>query len=823
MQKRFFALGCVILLPLIFTTGAFAMKELKLIPKPREYKFSVGEAHLTGNWKIYLPSDTTDDTYAAKCLSDEAKNCFGWELKIATNEPEKNLIVIETCPPQGDEPELFLEQGYLLTIEPEKITIAAPSAVGKYYGVQTLRQIFRNAGDSAIPCLTIRDWPALKWRGISDDISRGQVSLSSDFKTIIRELAFFKKNLYQPYIEDMFIFEADPNIGSTRGAITKKEMAEIVAEAEKNHVTLAPVFECLGHQDRLLSLPENRKYAEIQELDKDPWSFSPVSDDAFQFVTTLIDEIVESVPSPFFHIGGDESFDVGKGTSKKLAKKIGVGRVHAEYFTRLNTYLNERHDRQMMVYADMIENHPEAMAYIPKNCIMVDWHYGIDKPDYPTIAKLKKAGFKNIIASPGIWGWANYFPNYSLGFASIAKFAAVAKKENLMGCVTSSWGDDSAENLRENNMLGYAYSAAAEWETGTPDPERFLRRFAALYMGSDSEILSGALKNLGWLDYTKETYIARIFHRTPRIKPYNKDWLGRMRQLREKMQAARDAINAQRTSVRFNNDWLDTLDHVARRNIYLAERELTMNSIANLLKDDKSGDLSLKEQDEILTSLEKRRNELAQLAGEFQLLWLKRNKYPMLDHSMQRLGKQLAVLQNYIALTKVGELIAQKPPEAVWFWYPDPKPEEEATTGTRYFMRVVDLDEEPVEAILRCWADDKAVIYINGERVFEVTYYDNVRMAHTHPRSHKGKDLFKKGKNYIAIEGENDIGAAGIMFEANITFRDNSTLTITGDDMWRVSRKIAPRWKTREMKGPNVRKVKLIGKGLIKPWDFIDW
>ena len=354
MQKRFFALGCVILLPLIFTTGAFAMKELKLIPKPREYKFSVGEAHLTGDWKIYLPSDTTDDTYAAKCLSDEARNCFGWELKIATNEPEKNLIVIETCPPQGDEPELFLEQGYLLIIEPEKITIAAPSAVGKYYGVQTLRQIFRNASDSAIPCLTIRDWPALKWRGISDDISRGQVSLSSDFKTIIRELAFFKKNLYQPYIEDMFTFEAGPNIGKTRGAITKKEMAEIVAEAEKNHVTLAPVFESLGHQDRLLSLPENRKYAEIQELDKEPWSFSPVNEDAFQFVTTLIDEIVESVPSPFFHIGGDESFDVGKGTSKKLAKKIGVGRVHAEYFSRLNTYLNERHDRQMMVYADMI-------------------------------------------------------------------------------------------------------------------------------------------------------------------------------------------------------------------------------------------------------------------------------------------------------------------------------------------------------------------------------------------------------------------------------------------------------------------------------------
>ena len=109
--------------------------------------------------------------------------------------------------------------------------------------------------------MRIKDWPSLKWRGISDDISRGQVSMAEDFKNIIRELAFYKKNLYQPYIEDMFAFDSSPQVGRARGAITKSEMAEMVAEAKKYHVTLVPVFECLGHQDRLLSLPENRQYA----------------------------------------------------------------------------------------------------------------------------------------------------------------------------------------------------------------------------------------------------------------------------------------------------------------------------------------------------------------------------------------------------------------------------------------------------------------------------------------------------------------------------------------------------------------------------------
>ena len=73
--------------------------------------------------------------------------------------------------------------------------------------------------------------------------------------------------------EKVFRFDTDPEIGKERGAVTKKEMAQMVQEARKNHIVLTPVFECLGHQDRLLSLPENRKYAEVQDQNETPWSF----------------------------------------------------------------------------------------------------------------------------------------------------------------------------------------------------------------------------------------------------------------------------------------------------------------------------------------------------------------------------------------------------------------------------------------------------------------------------------------------------------------------------------------------------------------------
>src|SRR5213078_3847253 len=105
-----------------------------------------------------------------------------------------------------------------------------PGAAARLYGVQTLRQLIRGATSATLPCLDIVDWPDFSWRGISDDISRGQVSTLDDFKDTIHRLSYYKKNLYQPYIEDMFRFAADPHIGADRGAITKSEMAELAAE-----------------------------------------------------------------------------------------------------------------------------------------------------------------------------------------------------------------------------------------------------------------------------------------------------------------------------------------------------------------------------------------------------------------------------------------------------------------------------------------------------------------------------------------------------------------------------------------------------------------
>ena len=67
------------------------------------------------------------------------------------------------------------DEGYLLRISKNKIEIKAHTPKGNYYAAMSLIQMLEKA-NGKLPCVEIIDWPDMKMRGISDDISRGQVS-----------------------------------------------------------------------------------------------------------------------------------------------------------------------------------------------------------------------------------------------------------------------------------------------------------------------------------------------------------------------------------------------------------------------------------------------------------------------------------------------------------------------------------------------------------------------------------------------------------------------------------------------------------------------
>ena len=65
-------------------------------------------------------------------------------------------------------------------------------------------------GTWTTPCVRIEDRPALQWRVLSDDVSRGPLPTMRYFEERIRTIAAFKMNGYSPYMEHVFVSPTDP-------------------------------------------------------------------------------------------------------------------------------------------------------------------------------------------------------------------------------------------------------------------------------------------------------------------------------------------------------------------------------------------------------------------------------------------------------------------------------------------------------------------------------------------------------------------------------------------------------------------------------------
>jgi hypothetical protein len=68
------------------------------------------------------------------------------------------------------------DEGYVIVPDGKGglAVIAETSAQGIFYGAQTVKQLMRGTGkDAVLLAPTLRDWPAMAHRGLSDDWSRG--------------------------------------------------------------------------------------------------------------------------------------------------------------------------------------------------------------------------------------------------------------------------------------------------------------------------------------------------------------------------------------------------------------------------------------------------------------------------------------------------------------------------------------------------------------------------------------------------------------------------------------------------------------------------
>ncbi|HEY0797534.1 MAG TPA: glycoside hydrolase family 20 zincin-like fold domain-containing protein, partial [Candidatus Baltobacteraceae bacterium] len=372
-------------------------------------------------------------------------------------------------------------QGYeLSTSDGATVRIIAGDPDGAFYAFTTLAQLAHKTDKGyVLPCMRIADAPALRWRILSDDISRGPLPTMRYFKERIRTIAAFKMNGYSPYMEHVFIDPRHP-LPAPLDGITPGDLRALDAYARRFHVAFIPEQQTFAHMHNTLRWEQ---YAALAELPHG-YLLSPANPQSALYVQDLIADELEAVPHPpFFHIGSDEPFDLGRGQSKELVAQTSEDAVYTRHVVDTANFVIEKSTARPMIWDDALARHPDLFTQLPKSLVFVNWHYGAEKTFVPYIQRIAKGGFDQMVA-PGGDNWNEIYPDIATALPNINTFVTEGKAAHVLGLFATVWHDDG-ETLFEETWYPLLYAAASAWQGAPVDQARFSADFPFAFFGVD--------------------------------------------------------------------------------------------------------------------------------------------------------------------------------------------------------------------------------------------------------------------------------------------------------------------------------------------------
>jgi hexosaminidase len=789
-----------------------------IIPTPQHIVMSSEPFKPTTRTRIVLGERTTmDDKFAADQintrLGELQKEPLGMIREDGQKKIPKSFMYLGS--PQGTFARQWMKlhrvafttdmksEGYVLSVSQDGVVILGESATGRYYGVMTLLQILESQKKGlVVPGVFIRDWPQQRFRGISDDLSRGQISTMENFKKIIRFLSHHKLNVYSPYMEDIFVFKKYPSIGKGRGELTTAEVKELDAYAKKHHVELIPTFETLGHWENILMLPEYVSYAEF------PGAHTVnVSDEAvYSMLDDMIGQLCDAFSSPSFNMAADESWDVGLGANKDRVAASDLATVHAEHYKRLFDIIR-KHKKKPMMYGDVILNNPAILDKIPKDVVIIDWHYGASDT-YASPATFKSAGFPFVV-SPAVWNFTGPFPNYINTMINIRNLNRDGFLCGSLGLLTSNWNDYGGEDLREFNYYGYAWTAECAWRPLEADVERFDSVFFPEFFGSKEAgllgqtayaLLSNPLNQINWNELWR--------HPMLQPKPSQVPMLWRLQSLESTMPIVRQAASELQTVSSDEKFQGRAMDFVARLSQWFARK----NSIADRLRMAVRDTVNVVMKDSVRTvfggDMRALLADLRQLKENFRSLWLETNRSAGLELLMVRYDRQIAHWEETLHTLEATGTIRDPLIESQWLYHPDAHPGKRDSSVSQvpkaYFRKDIVLHETSTGAQIQLIGDTHARLWINGRELGEVFARRSLSLLVEHQRV-KVWDIspfLKTGENIIAVEAANynRFGSAGVNIYGEVKTA-HGVVKILSDQTWKVAASVADGWMTGNVQG----------------------
>src|SRR5256885_267466 len=209
--------------------------KIQVVPKPKSVA-STGESfRLTRNARVALADPkSVDGRFAAQDFADDGRASVGASVAVDVGKGKGRILIGTLALPRvraaiekagASVPNDLNEEGYVLVVKSGAVVVAGQTPAGTFYGLQTLKQLVRGEGDAAhIQGVLITDWPSMRWRAVSDDISRGPVPTVEYVKRQLRTEAMYKLNMHSFYMEHVFRSASHPLIAPEGGALTTAQI-----------------------------------------------------------------------------------------------------------------------------------------------------------------------------------------------------------------------------------------------------------------------------------------------------------------------------------------------------------------------------------------------------------------------------------------------------------------------------------------------------------------------------------------------------------------------------------------------------------------------
>ncbi|MBK7906985.1 MAG: family 20 glycosylhydrolase [Gemmatimonadetes bacterium] len=481
----------------LLAASVASAQDARLIPAPREISTPSASVRFRGPI-TFAPLAETDDRAAAREFADAMRERGyraevtpverGWTIAVHRVGSDAAADVLRTAQLVFDD--AMRDEGYVLAASDRGASIVAASDAGVFYALQTLKQLFTGAGEQAMltPAL-IRDWPAMRWRGVQDDLSRGPVPTLEYQKRQIRLFAAYKINVYSPYFEHTLQFASNPVIAPPGGSMSRADVQALVEFAQRYHITVVPQQQTFGHLHHMLKL---ELYAPLAETSHGH-VLAPGQPGSLEFTKTVFAEIDSMFPSPFVHLGADETFELGKGQTRARVDSAGMGQVYLEYLRDIEGTLR-RPGKRFLFWGDIAMRQPQLVPLLPKDMIAVGWEYAASRNFDRFLKPFRDAGMETWIA-PGVTNWNRVWPNNNIALANIQGFAREGQAGGATGMLNTQW-DDNGDAIFEQVWLGIVFGAAAAWQAGESDLARFRASYGLQFHGDTTGRIDAAHRHL---------------------------------------------------------------------------------------------------------------------------------------------------------------------------------------------------------------------------------------------------------------------------------------------------------------------------------------